>query len=137
MVLVQGCQKVLKQTAELSIISKRPVQGYFILKNHPQRNAKQTSQLIQTKYVPIFAGSQLLLTTLWVSYYTLLYATCTPLILHLICPPKILHNLCFSFLLGITAIPRELEDKGYAKIFFSFFFGGGGGGGGKKVHYGR
>ena len=22
-------------------------------------------------------------------------------------PPKILHNLCFSFLLGITAVPRE------------------------------
>ena len=25
-------------------------------------------------------------------------------------PPKILHNLCFSFLLGITAVPREIEN---------------------------
>ena len=24
-------------------------------------------------------------------------------------PSKILHNLCFSFLLGITAVPREIE----------------------------
>ena len=38
---------------------------------------------------------------------------------------KILHNLCFSFLLGITAVPREIEINAYAK------FGVGGGGGGK------
>ena len=25
--------------------------------------------------------------------------------------PKILHNLCFSFLLGITAVPREIENN--------------------------
>ena len=36
--------------------------------------------------------------------------------MHLICPPpppqkNILHNLCFSFLLGITALPRETELK--------------------------
>ena len=37
-------------------------------------------------------------------------------------PPKILHNLCFSLLLGIAAIPRAIENNGYAK------FGGGGGG---------
>ena len=24
-------------------------------------------------------------------------------------PSKILHNLCFSFLLGVTAVPREIE----------------------------
>ena len=26
-------------------------------------------------------------------------------------PPKILHNLCFSFLLGITTVPREIENN--------------------------
>ena len=30
-------------------------------------------------------------------------------------PPKILHNLCFSFLLGITPVPREIENDAYAK----------------------
>ena len=30
-------------------------------------------------------------------------------------PPKILHNLCFSFLLGITAVPRQTENSTYAK----------------------
>ena len=34
--------------------------------------------------------------------------------MHLICP-QILHNLCFSFLLGITAVPREIENNAYAK----------------------
>ena len=41
-------------------------------------------------------------------------------------PPKILHNLCFSFLLGITAVPREIENNAYAKFW-----------GAKKVHYGK
>ena len=41
-------------------------------------------------------------------------------------PPKILHNLCFSFLLGITAVPREVENNTL-----------GGGGVANKVHYGR
>ena len=31
-------------------------------------------------------------------------------------PHKILHNLCFSFLLGITAVPREIENNAYAKF---------------------
>ena len=31
-------------------------------------------------------------------------------------PLKILHSLCFSFLLGITAVPREIENKGYAEF---------------------
>ena len=31
-------------------------------------------------------------------------------------PPKILHNLCFSFLLGITAISREIENNVYVKF---------------------
>jgi len=30
--------------------------------------------------------------------------------------PKILHNLCFSFLLGITAVLREIENNAYAKF---------------------
>ena len=53
--------------------------------------------------------------------------------------PKILHNLCFSFLLGITAVPREIENNAYANFFFFFFFWGGGGEGGRanKVNYGK
>ena len=38
-------------------------------------------------------------------------------------PPQILHKLCFSFLLSITAVPREIENRAYAK----FFLRGGGG----------
>ena len=30
---------------------------------------------------------------------------------------KTLHNLCFSFLLGITAVPREIENNAYAKFW--------------------
>ena len=41
-------------------------------------------------------------------------------------PPKILHDLCFSFLLGITAIPREIENNAYTKFW-----------GANKVHFGR
>ena len=52
----------------------------------------------------------------------------SPLI-HPVYPPKFLHNLCFLFLLGITAVPREIEDNAYAKF--------GGGGGGNKVHFVR
>ena len=48
-----------------------------------------------------------------------LYATCVSPIMHLICPPQILHNLCSSFLLGITAVPREIENNSCA-----FFLGG-------------
>ena len=39
--------------------------------------------------------------------------------------PKILHNHCFQFLLGITAVLREIEHYGYAKFW-----------GVNKVHYG-
>ena len=39
--------------------------------------------------------------------------------------PEILHNLCFSFLLGITAVPRQTENNTYAKRW-----------GANKVHYG-
>ena len=38
---------------------------------------------------------------------------------------KNLHHHCFQFLLGITVIPREIEDNGYAKFW-----------GVNKVHYG-
>jgi len=30
---------------------------------------------------------------------------------------KIFHNLCFSFLLGITAVLREIENNAYAKFW--------------------
>ena len=40
--------------------------------------------------------------------------------MHLISPPRpqILHNLCFLTLLGITAVPREIENNAYAKLDF-------------------
>ena len=51
---------------------------------------------------------------------------------------QILHNLRFSFLLGITAAPREIENQNYAIFFLGGGVGwGGAGGGGNKVHYGR
>ena len=31
---------------------------------------------------------------------------------------KKLHDLCFQFFLGITVVPREIQDNGYAKFFF-------------------
>ena len=37
----------------------------------------------------------------------------------------------FPFLLGITTVPREIENNAYA--FFFFFWGGGGGGGGGQI----
>ena len=42
-------------------------------------------------------------------------------------PPQFLHNLCFSFLLGITAVPREINNNVYVKCFFVVVGGGGGG----------
>ena len=41
-------------------------------------------------------------------------------LMHLICPPKILHNLFFSFLLGITAVPKEIKNSAYAKCWGHF-----------------
>ena len=46
-------------------------------------------------------------------------------------PPKILH----SFLLGITATPREIENDAYAKMFFLGEGGGVGGLGEVQVAY--
>ena len=37
--------------------------------------------------------------------------------------PEKLYNHCFQSLLGITVVPREIENNGYATMFF----GGGGG----------
>ena len=34
-----------------------------------------------------------------------------------------LHSRCFQFLLGITVVPREIEDKGYAKFFIKQYYG--------------
>ena len=31
--------------------------------------------------------------------------------------PQILHNLYFSFLLGITAVPREIKNNAYAELW--------------------
>ena len=31
-------------------------------------------------------------------------------------PPKILHNLCFLILLGITAVPREIENNALGQM---------------------
>ena len=41
-----------------------------------------------------------------------------------ICPRKFCLTFVFSFLLGITAVPREIENKAYAKFW-----------GANKVHY--
>ena len=48
------------------------------------------------------------------------------LLSHRCLPHKILHNHCFQFLLGITVVPREIQNNGYAKLW----------GVKKLVHYG-
>ena len=53
------------------------------------------------------------------------FATCTSPIMHLFAP-QILQDLCFSLPLGITAVPREIENNAYTKVW-----------GANKVHYGR
>ena len=35
--------------------------------------------------------------------------------MHFVYPP-VLQNDCFQFLLGITVVPGEIEDNGYAKF---------------------
>ena len=37
--------------------------------------------------------------------------------MHLVYPPKFCITDCFQFLLGITLVPREIEDNGYAKFW--------------------
>ena len=57
--------------------------------------------------------------------------------MHLVYPPKFYINIVSKFLLGIKVVPREIEENGYAIVFF---WGGGVGGneGGRvnKVHHG-
>ena len=38
--------------------------------------------------------------------------------------PQILRNHCFQFLLGITVVPREIQDNGSAKFFLGGREGG-------------
>ena len=38
-------------------------------------------------------------------------------IMHPCLAPQIFHTHCFQFLLGITVVPREIEDNGYEKFF--------------------
>ena len=54
--------------------------------------------------------------------------------MHLVYPPKFYITIVSKFLLGIKVVPREIEENGYAIVFF----GGGGSGGGRvnKVHHG-
>ena len=47
-------------------------------------------------------------------------------IMHLICPPKFCITFVFHFLLGITAVPREIGNNAYAKFWE-----------GNTVHYGN
>ena len=42
---------------------------------------------------------------------------CTSPITQLICPPKFCITLVFHFSLGITAVPREIENNAYAKFW--------------------
>ena len=62
------------------------------------------------------------------------YATRTSPIMHLICLPTFCITFVFHFssVLGITAVPREMENNTYAKCWW-----GGGGRGRNKVHYER
>ena len=59
---------------------------------------------------------------LYLNCYFLQYATSTFPIMYLIPPPppqppiQNLHNLCFSFLLGITALPREIENNAMGNV---------------------
>ena len=54
--------------------------------------------------------------------------------MHLVYPPKFYITIVSKFLLGIKVVPREIEENGYAIVFF----GGGGSGRGRvnKVHHG-
>ena len=36
---------------------------------------------------------------------------------HLVFPLRILHNQCFQISHGITVVPREIENNGYAKFW--------------------
>ena len=55
-------------------------------------------------------------------WWSMQFTIFTLIIMHLVYPPppKSLHDHCSQFLLGITVVPREIQDNGYEK------FGGGG-----------
>ena len=55
--------------------------------------------------------------------------------MHLVYPPKFYITIVSKFLLGIKVVPREIEENGYAIVFWE---GGGRSGGGRvnKVHLG-
>ena len=57
--------------------------------------------------------------------------------MHVVYPPKFYITIVSEFLLGIKVVPREIEENGYAIVFF-FLGGGGGVGWGRvnKVHHG-
>ena len=59
--------------------------------------------------------------------------------MHVVYPPKFYITIVSEFLLGIKVVPREIEENGYAIVFFLGGGGGGEGGGGgrvNKVHHG-
>ena len=45
------------------------------------------------------------------------FPQCTLFVAHPPPTPQILHNLCLSFLPGITAVPRAIENNAYAKFW--------------------
>ena len=47
--------------------------------------------------------------------------------MHVVYPPKFYITIVSEFLLGIKVVPREIEENGYAIVFF----GGRGGRGGR------
>ena len=45
------------------------------------------------------------------------FPQCTLFAAHPSPTPQFLHNLCISFLLGVTAVPREIENNAHAKFW--------------------
>ena len=56
--------------------------------------------------------------------------------MHLVYPPKFYITIVSKFLLGIKVVPREIEENGYAIVFFLRGWRGSGGGRVNKVHHG-
>ena len=56
--------------------------------------------------------------------------------MHLVYPPKFYINIVSKFLLGIKVVPREIEENGYAIVFWEVGGGRSGGGRVNKVHLG-
>ena len=78
-----------------------------------ERNAKIIRTIGKTQ-VPFAYVVVLLLVLSWTIYFIChLYTSHNAPFL----PSKIVHNLCFSFLLGITAVPREIENNASTQNF--------------------